>query len=243
MKTSDIPIATPCGQDWTSMSPREKSRFCGECKKVVHDLRSMKEKDAKKLLSTPATEGLCVRYMYDEQGNVWFQDTMFMRTEGLLRNVAATAALAAAPFLTACMGSAAPIPGDGWSDTSNQVDPAVRTDDDAGQNPNADGGPATDTDAGPIDPGTADGGADAATDPNADPDAAVDPNADPDAAVDPGVDPNADPDAAVDPGVDPGADDAGVPAADDAGAPRPCRDKHGHMFRRCDQDGGGRRRH
>ena len=171
MKTTDIAIATPCGQDWQSMSPREKSRFCGECKKVVHDLRTMKEKDAKALLSTPSTEGLCVRYMYDEEGNVWFQDTMFMRTEGLLKKVAAAAAIAAVPFLTACMGSAGYDGAYGVSaDTQGPSTGDLPQPDSGGGHPGADAGPSAE--GGPVDPG-----ADAAVDP--------DPNADPDAATDP----------------------------------------------------------
>jgi hypothetical protein len=203
MKKSDIAIATPCGQDWQSMSPRERSRFCGECKKLVHDLSSLKEKEAKKLLSTRSTEGLCVRYMYDEQGNVWFQDSMFMRTEGLLKKVAAAAALAAAPFLTACMGTA--VGTDFSSNDHAQVDPAVS---DPSPEPLADAGARTDaapnTDAAPS--VAADGGADSATDPAQDPDAGGDPAQDPDAAVDPGPAPEAD----------------AAPPADDVDAGPPC---------------------
>jgi hypothetical protein len=254
MKESDLPIASPCGQDWEGMDPRDKSRFCGECKKVVHDLRSMKEKDARKLLSTPSTEGLCVRYMYDEVGNIWFADSFFMRTEGLLKKVAAAAAIASAPFLTACMGAYAGPDG---------IDPAV-TQDDGGSDtdsgdpgyPNAqvDGGASSDAAANPL-PGcgqTADAGADAAPQANGDDAAAPDPNAGEDAGVDPGPsddadasvdpDPNADPDAGGDPVVD--ADDAGAPSADDAGAHPECKDgvdRHGHIIRRCYPKGGPRK--
>ncbi len=229
MKQSDITIATPCGQDWQSMSPREKSRFCGECKKVVHDLTSMKEKEAKKLLATPATEGLCVRYMYDEQGNVWFQDSMFMRTEGLLKKVAAVAAIAAAPFLTACMGAA--VGNDGPFESAQVTESDQGSLGNQGNTAQADAGPSTDTDAGPMDPSAQDRGTDAATDPNADPDAGTDPNVDPDA----GTDPNADPDAGVDPNADP---DAAAPNVGDAGLPRHCRDKRGRLLGHCDPDAG-----
>lgn len=235
------------------MAPRDKSRFCGECKKVVHDLRSMKEKDAKALLSAPSTEGLCVRYMYDEHGNVWFADSFFMRTEGLLKKVAAAAAVASAPFLTACMGAyAGPI--DGVAET--QEDAGTNGNGDPGYPiPQADGGAGAKADAAlPSDqpdaaPSTDDGAApdpDAAVDPDPNADAAVapDPNVDPDpnADADAGAPyPNPDADAGIDPG--PNADDAGAPAADDAGLPPHCRDRRGHRVRHCDPDGGPRRRH
>lgn len=32
-----ITIPTPCHEDWSKMSPSERGRFCGSCKKEVHD--------------------------------------------------------------------------------------------------------------------------------------------------------------------------------------------------------------
>src|SRR4051794_23741089 len=104
MKTSDLPIASPCSVDWETMNPRATGRFCGDCKKVVADLSSLREKDAKARLAA-APDGLCVRYLYDEHGNVWFKDSALVATAGLLRKRASLAALALMPLLTACMGA------------------------------------------------------------------------------------------------------------------------------------------
>jgi hypothetical protein len=103
-KTRDIRIATPCSVDWESMNPRATGRFCGDCKKVVHDLSSLGEAAAKRLLASAPAE-LCVRYLHDEYGNVWFRDTSLLSPANLRKKAAGLAALAVAPLLTACMGA------------------------------------------------------------------------------------------------------------------------------------------
>jgi hypothetical protein len=105
MKTAELPIKSPCDADWATMNPRKTGRFCGDCKKVVEDLSSMREADAKRRVAA-APEGLCIRYLHDEHGNVWFQDTPLVSPGSLLRKGASLAALALMPMLTACMGSA-----------------------------------------------------------------------------------------------------------------------------------------
>lgn len=106
MKTAEMPIKSPCDVDWASMNPRKTGRFCGDCKKVVHDLSSMKQADAKRRIAeTPA--GLCIRYLHDEHGNIWFKDTSLVAAGSLLKKGASLAALALMPMLTACMGVAA----------------------------------------------------------------------------------------------------------------------------------------
>lgn len=111
MKRSDLPIPTPCAQDWDTMTPAGRKRFCGECKKHVHDLSSMLPEDARALLSSPPTEGLCVRYLYDEHGTIVFSMTdttvvpanMLHRAKRALTATAAIAGVAAT--LTGCMGA------------------------------------------------------------------------------------------------------------------------------------------
>src|SRR5581483_9550279 len=74
MKASEATIATPCGADWQKMDPRgDTKRMCGECNKLVHDLSSMTEGQARALLARPRNEGLCIRYLHDVHGNVWFE--------------------------------------------------------------------------------------------------------------------------------------------------------------------------
>ncbi len=118
MNRADINVTTPCGMSWDAMKaegPKAVKRFCGECKKHVHDLSKMSKSDARKLLASETTEGLCVRYLYDERGDVVFAgDARLLATNALTRMarakrfVAATAALALPMSLNACMGAAMP---------------------------------------------------------------------------------------------------------------------------------------
>ena len=48
MRKSDIAIPVPCTVDWQKMTPADKGRFCGDCKKVVRDLSKMSEAEATK---------------------------------------------------------------------------------------------------------------------------------------------------------------------------------------------------
>jgi hypothetical protein len=111
MNKNEIPIASPCGQDWRSMKPGQKGRYCDACKKTVHDLSAMTRREARALLAAPPTEGLCVRYLYDAHGDIAFRDTVpagsLVRAK---RALAAAAALALPMSLAACMGAAVPPP-------------------------------------------------------------------------------------------------------------------------------------
>jgi hypothetical protein len=110
MKTSDVPIASPCGMDWQSMKPGDRGRYCDACKKTVRDLSAMTRREARELLAAPRTEGLCVRYLYDEHGDIAFRDTLPAAALVRAKRVLAAAAVVALPMsLAACMG-AAPIP-------------------------------------------------------------------------------------------------------------------------------------
>jgi hypothetical protein len=116
MKRNELPIVSPCGADWQGMKPQDiASRFCGECNKHVHDLSRMTQVEARKLLSAPATEGLCVRYLHDERGEILFaqEASKLVPVSRLsqVKRMLAAATLAAAPLsLTACMGAAEPPP-------------------------------------------------------------------------------------------------------------------------------------
>jgi hypothetical protein len=112
MNTSEVPIASPCGQDWTTMKPGDKGRYCGACKKTVHDLSALTKREARALLAAPTTEGLCVRYLYDAHGDIAFTDTVpASRLVCAKRALVAAAALALPMTLNACMGAQArPVP-------------------------------------------------------------------------------------------------------------------------------------
>lgn len=112
MQRDEIPIASPCGADWNGMTLADaKKRFCGECKKHVHDLSQMTRPEARALLASAVTEDLCVRYLYDERGEVWFAPEAAPlvapgRLARMKRFALAAAAVAAPLSLTACMGAA-----------------------------------------------------------------------------------------------------------------------------------------
>ena len=76
MRVTDIAIESPCGADWQTMKPGDKKRFCDTCKKHVHDLSAMTRDEARVVLGSRPTEGLCVRYLYDTYGDVVFRDTI-----------------------------------------------------------------------------------------------------------------------------------------------------------------------
>jgi hypothetical protein len=116
MRRDDAPIATPCGADWTAMSPRGKARLCGQCDKLVHDLSAMTERDARALLKTRPTEGLCVRYLHDATGEIWFgaraeRVVPASRLVGRGAAMMSAAALVLVPALTEACGGAAPDKG------------------------------------------------------------------------------------------------------------------------------------
>lgn len=116
MKRSDLPIASPCEQDWDTMTPAGRKRFCDTCQKHVQDLSAMTEAQAKGVLASPPAEGLCVRYLYDEVGNIMFGlvDPSLVPASSLVRAkraLATTAALAGiAATLSGCMGAPQPRP-------------------------------------------------------------------------------------------------------------------------------------
>jgi hypothetical protein len=115
MNRDDARIARPCGADWNAMSPRGTARFCSACDKLVHDLSSMSEREARTLLQGRSTEGLCIRYLHDERGEIWFGGSAagagLVPATRLARRgaaMAAAAALVLTPVLTEACGGAAP---------------------------------------------------------------------------------------------------------------------------------------
>jgi hypothetical protein len=72
MDKNAVAIASPCTADWRTMTPADGGRFCGDCKKVVRDLSKMRERDARTLLKSADNGELCVRYLYDKHGKVFF---------------------------------------------------------------------------------------------------------------------------------------------------------------------------
>lgn len=111
MHKDSLPIAKPCHVDFDAMTRGDKSRFCGACKKHVHELTKLTESEARALLAAPSAEGLCVRYVHDDLGHVVFRDSFRDRpipasTLVRAKRVLQTALVALPLSLTACMGAA-----------------------------------------------------------------------------------------------------------------------------------------
>jgi len=113
MEKTDLAIAAPCTADWRKMTPADGGRFCGDCKKVVRDLSTMRERDARTLLRSAQNGELCVRYLYDKHGKIFFAgdrpDVQLVPVSFLQRakRVALSAAAVAVPLsLAACSPSA-----------------------------------------------------------------------------------------------------------------------------------------
>jgi hypothetical protein len=157
MKRDEARIATPCGADWKAMRPRGNARLCESCNKVVHDLSARSEAEARALLRTQPSEGLCIRYLHDADGNVWFGEPpgRIVPTSRLARGasvaVAAAALLVAPALVEACGGASPDGPGnyDNYAagdaaNTRREANPIVSAAD-AGLH--ADAGPADASDA------------------------------------------------------------------------------------------------
>ncbi len=109
MNRTDLPIAAPCSADWSTMTLADRGRFCGACSKVVRELARLTETEARALLASPPTEGLCVRYVHDATGEILFRRDAVVPVSRLVRRAAMIALAAALPLSTAaCMGAAPP---------------------------------------------------------------------------------------------------------------------------------------
>ena len=77
------------------MTPAEGGRFCGDCKKVVRDLSKLTREQARKALVEGAGE-LCVRFVHNAKGDVFFADMPPQVVPVSMLNKAARAAFTAA---------------------------------------------------------------------------------------------------------------------------------------------------
>jgi hypothetical protein len=125
MDKSNLPIGKPCDVDFSKMKPADRGRFCADCKKVVHELAQLTEAEAQELFSSAKKGELCVRYVYDAHGKVFFADTpRSVIPAGLLvraKRVATVAAALAAPLTLAACGIGGTMQGDLVGYTGNGV--------------------------------------------------------------------------------------------------------------------------
>ncbi|MEZ4382137.1 MAG: hypothetical protein R3A79_12375 [Nannocystaceae bacterium] len=73
MKADDLPINSPCDEDWTAMRGDSERRFCDHCARHVHDLSAMTKTEASALLRSSGGERLCVRYTLEPDGGIRFR--------------------------------------------------------------------------------------------------------------------------------------------------------------------------
>ncbi|HRI08442.1 MAG TPA: hypothetical protein PKW35_11520 [Nannocystaceae bacterium] len=97
MRTSHVPIESPCHESWEAMEGDAERRFCGVCEKHVHDLSAMRYDDAVAPLRESAGEHLCVRYSAEADGALRFRDLIprSRLTRGIRRAAFAAVLLAA----------------------------------------------------------------------------------------------------------------------------------------------------
>lgn len=74
VKTTLIPIPKPCTASWEAMNGDERSRYCETCATHVHDLSAVTLREAEeKLMAGHRSGKLCVRYSYNQQGDIQFK--------------------------------------------------------------------------------------------------------------------------------------------------------------------------
>ncbi len=70
---ANLRVASPCPAKWSEMVGDERTRFCGGCRKNVHNLSALDAAEAEALLRANAGD-LCVRYYQRADGTVMTQD-------------------------------------------------------------------------------------------------------------------------------------------------------------------------
>lgn len=105
MRPDDLKIADPCHENWDTMEPREKARFCTACQLDVIDVSAMKRSEAVAFSKKPRYDRVCVSYIVRKDGAIRFSDTPAntpdVQVQSLFRRGRAVVA-AAALSLAAC---------------------------------------------------------------------------------------------------------------------------------------------
>lgn len=108
MKKRDLHIAEPCHASWEAMTGDDARRFCDSCQKHVHHLSGMTRREAERLLSAPRDGGsLCVRYAYDNAGEVRFRARRRLATAPGAQRRGAAELVATASAFAAVLGACA----------------------------------------------------------------------------------------------------------------------------------------
>ncbi len=65
-KKIQLTIPKPCHEDWDAMTPVEKGKFCGSCRKQVVDFSNMSDRQVAEFFRKPSTGSVCGRFMSDQ---------------------------------------------------------------------------------------------------------------------------------------------------------------------------------
>ncbi len=93
-----IQIASPCPASWSEMVGDERTRFCSDCRKQVHNIATMTTADALALLQS-SESGVCIQIYRRQDGTVLTADCpvgLRARASARLRRIAGGLTAAAA---------------------------------------------------------------------------------------------------------------------------------------------------
>src|SRR3954465_15633251 len=99
-------IPKPCAADWDKMSGDDRRRFCGHCRKHVHNISAMSERERAKF-AKPENQRACVVYFQRPDGKIAGLSSLarLRRWFPLLRLAGWSALVTLLPLiLTGCMG-------------------------------------------------------------------------------------------------------------------------------------------
>ncbi|HPF38922.1 MAG TPA: hypothetical protein P5081_06170 [Phycisphaerae bacterium] len=98
----NVRIASPCDVPWSSMAGDERTRYCGECEKRVHNLIGMSDTEIAALFAAQGTD-LCIRLYERRDGTLMAEDCPngLLAARRRLRRAIGALGAAAAVLLTA----------------------------------------------------------------------------------------------------------------------------------------------
>lgn len=101
MKRDELKIQSPCHENYDAMSGDGPRRFCASCSTHVTNLSDMTREDAQAFVEASRGQSVCIRYRFDQTGNVTFAPSRPRRSPHV-RQLLMAAAAVVVPLLTAC---------------------------------------------------------------------------------------------------------------------------------------------
>ncbi|MCA9256869.1 MAG: hypothetical protein KDA33_14570 [Phycisphaerales bacterium] len=98
----NVRIASPCDVPWSSMTGDERTRYCGQCEKRVHNLIGMSDSEIASLFAAQGTN-LCIRLYERRDGTLMAEDCPkgLLAARRRIRRALGALGAAAAVLLTA----------------------------------------------------------------------------------------------------------------------------------------------